>query len=461
MTSGVFIIDDEKMITDSYAIFMKRSGINDFTVYNDPRDFVKNIDRINPVIVFVDLQMPFHTGEELLELIKKKHPAASVVIVTGNNDVSTAVRCIHKGALNFLVKPLDSERFAAAYHAAVNANQLHMEIEALRSAMRSEENPDVMGFHGIMTSDNRMKEVFRYIESVSKSSFPVLITGETGVGKELFARAVHECSARKGLFAPVNVAGLDDTMFSDTLFGHVKGAFTGADKPRQGLVAAAEGGTLFLDEIGDMAESVQVKLLRLLQEKVYSPLGSDKYMTANVRIVAATNAGLEERVQSGKFRQDLFYRLTTHRIEIPPLRDRAVDIEHLALMFYNNALKEVGIERSDRLPAYIIRTLKSCDFPGNVRQLQAVMSDMAMVFSGRKPSECEASTFFSRHGIKPASSEGTSGHTFTYFGDFPTLKEIEHYIVDSALKESDGNISSAAKLLGITRQALHKRLKSD
>ncbi|WP_303850857.1 sigma-54 dependent transcriptional regulator [Seleniivibrio woodruffii] len=461
MISGVFIIDDEKMITDSYAIFMKRSGITDYTIYNDPREFAGNIDNINPMIVFVDLQMPYHTGEELLELIKKKHPAASVIIVTGNNDVSTAVRCIHKGALNFLVKPLDSERFAAAYHAAVNANQMHMEINALRSAMRFEENPDVADFHGIITSDGKMKEVFRYIESVSKSSFPVLITGETGVGKELFARAVHECSLRKGLFAPVNVAGLDDTMFSDTLFGHVKGAFTGADKPRQGFVAAAEGGTLFLDEIGDMAESAQVKLLRLLQEKVYSPLGSDKYITANVRIVAATNAGLEERVQAGKFRQDLFYRLTTHRIEIPPLRDRAGDIEHLALMFYNKALKEVGMERADHLPAYIIRTLKNCDFQGNVRQLQAVMSDMAMVFSGRKPSECDAAAFFSRHGIRSASAQGSSGHTFSYFGDFPTLKEIEHYTVEYALKESDGNISSAAKLLGITRQALHKRLKAD
>lgn len=461
MMSGVFIIDDEKIITDSYAIFMKRAGITGFTVYNDPREFVRNIDDIKPMIVFVDLQMPYHTGEEILELTKKRHPAASVIIVTGNNDVSTAVRCIHKGALNFLVKPLDSERFAAAYHTAVNANQMHMEIEALRSAMRSEENPDVVNFHGIMTSDVRMKEVFRYIESVSKSSFPVLITGETGAGKELFARAVHECSGRKGLFAPVNVAGLDDTMFSDTLFGHVKGAFTGADKQRQGLVAAAEGGTLFLDEIGDMAESVQVKLLRLLQEKIYSPLGSDKYMAANVRIVAATNADLEERVQSGKFRQDLFYRLTTHRIEIPPLRDRSGDIEHLAPVFYNNALKEVGSGNTSGLPAYIIRTLKSYDFPGNVRQLQAVMSDMAMVFSGRKLSECDAAAFFNRHGIKIAPSAGASGHTFSYFGDFPTLKEIEHYVVESALKESDGNISSAAKLLGITRQALHKRLKSE
>jgi transcriptional regulator with PAS, ATPase and Fis domain len=184
-------------------------------------------------------------------------------------------------------------------------------------------------------------------------------------------------------------------------------------------------------------------------------------MAANVRIVAATNSDLEERVQAGKFRQDLFYRLTTHRIEIPPLRDRSGDIEHLAPVFYNNALKEVGNGSASGLPTYIIRTLKSYDFPGNVRQLQAVMSDMAMVFSGRKLSEYDAAAFLSRHGIKIVPSTVASGHTFSYFGDFPTLKEIEHYVVESALKESDGNISSAAKLLGITRQALHKRLKSE
>jgi len=461
MTSKVFIVDDEKMITDSYAIFLKRNGVTDYTIHNDPREFVDSIDKINPMIVFVDLQMPFHTGEDLLELIKKKHPAASVIIVTGNNDVSTAVRCIHKGALNFLVKPLDAERFAAAYHSAVNAYQMRMEIEALRNALRTDESPDVVSFHGILTSDGRMKEIFRYIESVSKSSFPVLITGETGVGKELFARSVHACSGRRGQFVPINVAGLDDAMFSDTLFGHVKGAFTGADKVRQGLVAVAEGGTLFLDEIGDMAESVQVKLLRMLQEKVYSPLGSDKYMTANVRIVAATNADLEEKVLAGKFRQDLFYRLTTHRLEIPPLRDRISDTEHLALMFYKNALKEVGIENPENLPAYIIRTLRGYDFPGNVRQLQAVMSDMAMVFSSKKLTEYDAAAFFNRHGLKMSSGGSASAKTFSYFGDFPTLKEIELYVVDAAVKEAEGNISSAAKLLGITRQALHKRLKTD
>ena len=461
MTSKVVIIDDEKMITDSYAIFMKRNGITDYVIHNDPREFVATIDSIDPMAVFIDLQMPYHSGEELLDMIKKRYPAASVIIVTGNNDVSTAVRCIQNGALNFLVKPLDSDRFAAAYHAAVNAFQMHKEIEALRIALRTDENRDLIDFHGIMTADGRMKDVFRYIESVSKSSFPVLITGETGVGKELFARAVHECSGRKGQFVPVNVAGLDDTMFSDTLFGHVKGAFTGADKSRQGLVAAAEGGTLFLDEIGDMAESAQVKLLRLLQEKVYSPLGSDRYMTASVRIVAATNADLEVSVLSGKFRQDLFYRLSTHKLLIPPLRERVCDVEHLAFMFYNRALKDVGLETVNSIPAYIVNMLKGYNFPGNVRQLQAIMSDMAMVFGDKKPSGYDAASFLSRHGVKVNGSLNGSTKTFSYFGDFPTLKQIEHYVIDSALKEADGNISSASKLLGITRQALHKRLKSN
>jgi DNA-binding NtrC family response regulator len=460
MNQMIYIVDDEKRITDSYSIFLKRNGISDFVIYNDPREFVKTIDFIEPMAVFLDLQMPFYTGEDLLELIKKSHPAASVIIITGNNDIDTAVRCIHKGALNFLVKPLDAERFTAAYHSALNSYQMQVEINALRSALSADENKEVIEFNGIVTSDFRMKDTFRYIESVSKSSFPVLITGETGVGKELFARSVHECSGRKGQFIPVNVAGLDDAMFTDTLFGHVKGAFTGADKVRQGLVAAADGGTLFLDEIGDMAESVQVKLLRLLQEKIYSPLGSDKYVTAHARIVAATNADLEEKVQSGKFRQDLFYRLSTHKLNIPPLRERTGDIEHLALIFYNRALKDVGHSPVGVLPAYIIRTLGNYDFPGNVRQLQAVMSDMAMVFGGKNPTEYDSASFFYRHGINPSGGQSVNGKIFSYFGDFPTLKDIEQVLVDAAVKEADGNISSAAKLLGITRQALHKRLKS-
>jgi len=455
MTSPIYIIDDDKTITDAYAIFLKRSGISDYIIMNDPREFVAAMDSVTPMAVFLDLQMPYYTGEDILELVKAKHPETPVIIITGNADVDTAVRCIHKGALNFLVKPLDKERFAAAYHSALNAFQMQTEINALRSAKKAAESGEIVDFCGIVTSDGRMKELFRYIESISKSSFPVLITGETGVGKELFAGAVHKCSGRKGDFVPVNVAGLDDTMFTDTLFGHVKGAFTGAEKQRQGMVALAEGGTLFLDEIGDLTDSAQVKLLRLLQEKIYSPLGSDKFVRSGVRIVAATNADLEESVRQGRFRQDLFYRLTTHRVDIPPLRERRGDIGLLAPVFYEKALEEVGL-KGEPIPTAFIRMLESYDFPGNVRQLQAVVSDMAMVFGGKRPGEREAEGFLYRHGISAAD---VNRKVFTYSGTFPTLKEIEQYVVDAAVKESEGNLSCAARLLGITRQALHKRLK--
>lgn len=457
---NVIIIDDEKEITDSYGLYLKRNGVTNFTAYNDPRDLIKDIDTKEISVAFLDLQMPFFSGEELLETIKSKFPKASVVILTGSTDIESAVRCMQKGAADYLVKPIDKDRFAAAYSNAVNAYNMHTEIEALRSAMLTPKINNVINFHGIITSDTKMQELFSYVDAVAKSSFPVLITGETGVGKELFANAVHKAGGRKGMFIAVNVSGLDDNMFSDTLFGHVKGAFTGADKPRKGLLAEAEGGTIFLDEIGDLNENAQIKLLRILQEKVYMPLGSDKSVQADVRIVSATNAVLTDKVKEKTFRQDLLFRLSTHSVTVPPLRERQSDIPILATAFYESALKQMGRNNSHELPSALIHALRMFDFPGNIRQLQAVMADMAAVFSGKKIKENEAAVFLKRHGISIGTSCGEGQGFFSYSGCFPTLKELEQYHIEAALTSADGNISTAAKMLGISRQALHKRLKT-
>ncbi len=455
----VVIVDDEKEIVDAYGIFLKKNGITDYSKYTDPRSFLDDLDRLEPEIVFLDLHMPHYTGEDLLEVVRSSHPQTSVVILTGSVDIEPAVRCMQKGAVDYLVKPIDKNRFEAAYNSAVNAYKMRTEIQALRTAMSSPRVQKSEDFHGIVTVNRQMHELFSYVEAVSKSSFPVLITGETGVGKELFARAVHESSGRKGLFVAVNVSGLDDNMFSDTIFGHIKGAFTGADRPRKGMISEAEGGTLFLDEIGDMNENTQMKLLRVLQEKIYMPLGSDKYRQADVRIVAATNADLSEKVKTGAFRQDLLFRLSTHALVIPPLRDRADDIPLLADIFYKKALRDVGSQYHGELPAAAVEALKRYPFPGNIRQLQAVTADMAAVFSSGRPKDNEVINFLKKHGIEAKLCPAGNGSSFSYIGCFPTLKEMERYLVEYAVNTAEGNVSTAAKMLGITRQALHKRLK--
>jgi len=457
MNTQVIIIDDEKPLTDHYREYLNLIGVSAYTVLNDTRDFMRSLDRFRPKIIMVDTKMPYYSGEDILDVVRQKYPAASVVMLAENTDSDMTVRCIRKGAVSFIMKPVDFTRFKTAYHSALNAYQIQSTDFGLYDGTRNESS----AFRSIITRDEKMKNILQYLASVSKSSFPVLITGETGVGKELFAEAVHKASGRSGSYVAVNISGLDDTMFTDTLFGHSKGAFTGADKTRKGLVAEAEKGTLFLDEIGDLNESAQIKLLRLLQEKVYMPLGTDRNVLADVRIIAATSVNLKNKVKAGSFRQDLLYRLSTHCVSIPPLRERRDDIGILALRFYNKALKEAGYPETEQLPEGIEEVLESYSFPGNVRQLQAIINDLAMVTGGEKVNRRELNAFMRRHDINPrtAAREYFNGQ-FSYAGNFPTLREMEALLISSAIESVKGNISAAAKILGITRQALHKHLKS-
>jgi transcriptional regulator with PAS, ATPase and Fis domain len=280
------------------------------------------------------------------------------------------------------------------------------------------------------------------------------------VGKELIARAVHEVSGLRGSFVPVNVAGLDDTMFTDTLFGHRKGAFTGADKPREGMIAQASGGTLFLDEIGDLKEISQVKLLRLLQEREYYAMGSDVSKKSNARILAATNRSLREMVAKGDFRKDLYYRLCTHHVEIPPLRERKEDIPVLLDYFLGKAAVSLN-KKKPVLPPQAIPLLANYAFPGNVREIEAMVHDAVV----RHRSGVLSLDSF-RHSMKDGqaleprhSADMTQGNCM--LSSLPTLKEVETFLVREALRRSDGNQSIAASLLGITRTALNKRLKRD
>jgi transcriptional regulator with PAS, ATPase and Fis domain len=340
--------------------------------------------------------------------------------------------------------------------------QMENEISSLKKHLLTGKLENEAAFASIITKSQNMRAIFQYIDSVAISRKPVFITGETGVGKELIARSVHLASGLKGNHIAVNVAGLDDTMFSDTLFGHKKGAFTGADKDRQGLIIQASGGTLMLDEIGDLNKSSQVKLLRLLEERVYYPLGSDVPEQSDARIVACSNQNIESQIEKGLFRKDLYYRLCAHHVHIPPLRERIQDLPLLLDHFIEDASRTMN-KKQPAISAELITFLSNYHFPGNVRELQAMLHDaVAQHKSGRLSLDSfkgfiKQRRSFMKSETLPAGDNASSIKDI--FGHFPTLKEFEDYLISEAMKKADHNQGSAASLLGITRQALNQRLK--
>ncbi|UCH80180.1 MAG: sigma 54-interacting transcriptional regulator [Nitrospiraceae bacterium] len=340
--------------------------------------------------------------------------------------------------------------------------ELEDEINCLRKHFLAEELENKEAFAPFITRSKKMLSLFHYMEAVAKSQRPVLITGETGVGKELIVKVLHQISNATGELVSINIAGLDNTIFSDTLFGHKKGAYTSADTERSGLILRASGGTLHLDEIGDLNELSQIKLLRLLEEKTYYQLGSDIPVQSGTRIIASTNRDISELVSEGKFRQDLYYRLCTHHIHIPPLRERVEDISLLLDHFIEETSKSMDKKRP-QLSRELVILLSSYNFPGNIRELEAMVHDAV--------AQHDTSTSFLDHFkryIKQKDAGDISGHMqgdpkeealSDFFGHFPTLKEAENYLVSDALRRSKGNQGIAAAMLGISRQALNRRLK--
>jgi DNA-binding NtrC family response regulator len=410
-------------------------------------------------VIVLDIWMPHISGKELLERIRSDFPHIPVIIVTAANDIDQAVDCMKQGAFDYLVKPVENSRFTRSVLRAIEMNTMRGEITTLREGLLAGRPVRSSRFSAIITQDRKMDAVFTYLEAIAGINQPVLITGETGVGKDLIVRALHELSGRPGQFVPVNVAGLDDNVFSDALFGHTKGAFTGAEQAREGMISRAAGGTLFLDEIGDLNPTAQIKLLRLLQDGEYYPLGSDVARRSDARIVMATNQNIEEMVSGRRFRKDLYYRLSAHKVQIPPLRERKDDIPLLLDHFLSIASEQLS-RKKPSCPPDLVTYLQCYHFPGNIRELKALVFDAT---ARHTKGILSMSSFRNALGIDMPYREDTARSTavrdlLDTGRKFPTLKETENMLIAEAMDLSKGNQGLAASMLGISRQALNQRL---
>lgn len=456
---GILMVDDEASFLRSLSIALeRRGGYNHLYRCEDSRQTMELIAREPIGLVLLDLTMPHLSGEALLQQIVEKHPDVGVIIISGLNQLETAVSCIRLGAYDYFVKTTEEDRLIEGVRRAVRMQEMRLENQAMRRKFLTNtlERPEV--FAQIITQDKGMRSVFQYLESVAASSQPVLITGESGVGKEQIAHAIHTLSGRPGPMVCVNVAGLDDNVFADTLFGHRRGAFTGADKARAGMVEQAAEGTLFLDEIGDLSAASQVKLLRLLQEGEYYPLGSDRPKRIRARVVVATHQDLEYKQQSGEFRKDLYYRLRIHQVEIPPLRRRKDDIPLLLDYFLAEAAEELG-KNKPTIPKELPVLLANYSFPGNVRELRSLAFD---AMSQHRVKVLSMESFRRALDLTEPASPG-HGPSLPALLDphqpLPTLQEASEILVEEAMRRSQGNQSIASRLLGISQPALSKRLK--
>ncbi len=445
----VVVVDDDHNALDSTRRVLRSAG-HAVATCDDPSR-AQQLIRDEPVaLVILDLHMPTLAGDVLLERIHTEMPELPVMMLTAEYDARIAVRCMKLGAVDYLVKPLDRQQLLAAVARALSESALRFEARQLRASFFRGELQKPDSFDHIVTRDPEMLRVFSYLEAVARSSEPILITGETGVGKELVARAAHAVSRPDEPFVAVNVAGLDDAMFSDALFGHAAGAFTGAVGPRDGLVLQAGRGTLFLDEVGDLAPTSQVKLLRLLQERVFTPLGVDSTQPMHARILAATHRN------AGELRSDLYYRLRAYHVAIPPLRDRQGDLPLLVERFLEEAAADLG-KTKPSVPPELYALLGSYHFPGNVRELRAIVFD-AVAQHTRGVMSLRA--FADAVGAPPSDAAEPTSEVMAFPHPMPTMKQLERAAVLEALSRSKGNQSAAARLLGVSRPTVARHRAS-
>ena len=429
----VLVVDDDKNFLNSIESTLILKGITNVMCIHESLYVMPTLEKNKFSLIILDIRMPNIDGEELLQKIIDKHPEIPVIVVTGYSQTKIAVECMKTGAFDYLEKPLNTNDLLEKVQTAVNL-PLH--------------------FSEIKTRSKIMQSIFQHIEMIAKTNMPVLITGESGVGKELIANAIHKVSQKTGDIIAFNSAGLDDHLFSDTLFGHKKGAFTDAHKDRKGMIKKAQDGTLFLDEIGDLSFQSQIKLLRVIDRMEYFPLGVDAPVKTNARIVVATNRDIKVMKETKKFRKDLYYRLQVCEIHVPPLRDRKEDIPFLVNYFLERELKKKDI-REPKVAEESFKMLSNYDFPGNVRELENLIKSVVSrhrfrvltpeVFQGKIKISVKREDSSSIHDDIDTVSPPKKGSTEKYF---PTISEIEAVYFKEVMRRSKGVKARAAKLAG-------------
>jgi len=438
----ILIVDDEPAIRDTCAEVAEQSGMKAVAVASAEEAF-EVLENHAVDILLTDLMLRESSGLDLLKRVHDTNPLLPVIVLTQYGTIDSAVTATRLGAVDYVTKPFRIEELRTRLERAARAVELQQENQLLREQLRTRP-----GFGGLIGVSERMQRVYKIIQKVSLHEYPVLILGESGTGKELVARSVHFSGARKERpFSPVDCSSLVPTLIESELFGHVKGAFTGAQHGKQGLLEAAQGGTLFLDEIGDMPVDLQSKLLRALQEREVKPVGSTERRRIDVRIIAATNRDLDSAIKAGTFRQDLYFRLNVVQIKLPPLRERKSDIPLLVTSFLE---KFSGTQDSTRtISEEAMRQLIAYDWPGNVRELENAIERAVALGSGPILHVADLPTNLQYPTTERAPDKN----------ELLPLEELERRAILRTLLETAGDKLAAARILGIGKTTLYRKLK--
>jgi len=442
MKFTILVIDDEKNIREGLKAALELDGYN-VELAADGAAGLEIALKSEVDLVITDLKMPGVTGEEVLRRVTSETPGIPVIVLTGHGTVESAVDAMRAGAYDFLTKPLNLDRLSLVVKRALQNRELvlqHRELEREVSGKRS--------FEHIIGKSPAMTRVFDIVKKVASTKASVLITGESGVGKELIANALHNLSPRKDKpFIKVHCAALAETLLESELFGHEKGSFTGAVSRKRGRFELAHGGTIFLDEIGEIDQSVQIKLLRVLQEKKFERVGGEEVIEVDVRVITATNRDLEHEIAEGRFREDLFYRLNVVRIHVPPLRERKDDIPMMIASFVKEFAEENG-KRIEGIDPKARSALYAYDWPGNVRQLRNCV-ESAVVMS--------SSPVITLDDLPPSIRPGEEAPSI-HIPVGATMAEAERQVIMQTLSANAGNKTKTAEVLGIGRKTLHRKL---
>ncbi len=446
---NLLIVDDERAIRDGCREVAQSLGFTTYVADNSEHAF-RVLETASIDVLLLDLRLPGPGGLEILRDVKRRRPETVVVVITGYATVQSAVQAMKHGAYDYVTKPFNLDELRLLLERVLGHLQLTSENRLLREQIKSKQ-----GFGSIVGRSPEMEKLYRIISKASHSTHPVLILGESGTGKELVARSIHfSGSFHDKPFIPVDCGSLVPTLIESELFGYVKGAFTGAVRSKDGLLAIAEGGTVFLDEIGELPVDLQAKLLRALQEKEIRPVGGTKPIPINVRILAATNKDLEQSVAQGSFRRDLYFRLNVLTLRIPPLRDRKQDIPLLAGHFLERLARATGVQRN--ISDEALKLLLAYDWPGNIRELENCLERACALTSGPTVhiSDLPTSIQTWKAQTQPSivASEDPGGRILT-------LAEVEKNAILQTVEQLQGDKLEAAKVLGIGKTTLYRKLK--